>query len=228
MTSMLFIGNVWAAAEEKKPGFSVRDYIQQQKEMGQRKELYEPLSDDESRNLSMACLFGGGIRLDLTDKGLTSLDGMEQIPCAKFVRVLGLGNNELTKLDKNSFKNFSRLDFIFLRKNKLETIDEGTFSDLPKLYVLNLMDNQLQRIDASMFSKCPLNQLYLGNNELKEVDHKIFEILPNLADLGLEENKLSTEQIESLKKQFDNNIARLKGKFDSSEIKFRAKNQKVD
>lgn len=104
-----------------------------------------------------------------------------------------LGNNEITKVDSNTFKSLNSLETIFLANNRIERISEHSFNDLPALNKLILSDNLITKVRNKAFSNLPsLVKLDLQNNLLEEFSFGIFTNLSAPLHLNLSRNKITS------------------------------------
>jgi Leucine-rich repeat (LRR) protein len=122
-------------------------------------------------------------KLDLSNKKLTSLQGLNEIPGIKDVTVLDLSENplinlygmpELTELEHlklydcsltnlNYMPKLPKLDLLDLGKNKIKKLDEALPTLLPTLDILYLMQNKIEKSSDIPYFK-NLSTLLLGNN----------------------------------------------------------------
>lgn len=153
--------------------------------------------------------------IDLREKSLTSLDGIEHLPRVSQLQVLDLSRNKLTILDAGAFQGCTSLWKLFLFHNELVIVaplafqglvnlleleladnkiahwDDGTFQDLRKLRVLGLTGNKLTMLTPGMFhGLVSLQRLWFNVNELTTVPEGTFEELRRLRELHLDNNFL--------------------------------------
>ncbi|XP_068696481.1 uncharacterized protein [Montipora foliosa] len=130
---------------------------------------------------------------------------------------LNLGENELQKLDENSFKFLFLLIYLNLRENKIQEILEKTFEHQIFLTTLNLAGNYLKQIHSSGLANLANRKLYsldfsynqilkiptkeiswqrsleilkLGHNNISEVTFGELPYIPELTFLDLSHNKI--------------------------------------
>jgi Leucine-rich repeat (LRR) protein len=199
------IGRVPVSAEnskvkvttQAKKGFSVGDYIR----------IFKPKFYED---------YSHGIHVNLEYKGITSLEGLDQIKNPEQVVSINLGSNLLTTIPADVFSRFPNLDIIDLRNNQLTCIHPKAFSGLPKLRVIVLGHNQIEQLTREIFSNLlnlqflelsynqlrylplgifsklsKLDQLDMDNNQLSQLTEGIFSDLTNLSQLTLSINKLN-------------------------------------
>lgn len=146
---------------------------------------------------------GANGTLDLSNKQLTSLNGIEKIEKSERDRVhtLLLKNNNLQNLAESLLGLFSNLKMLDLSNNKIKTLNYSAFSNLPSLLELNLSNNQINKIDAGAFQQLPnLTKLNLSNNQINdETIEKSgpFKELTDLEELDLSKNQISARSIEN-------------------------------
>lgn len=115
--------------------------------------------------------------LDLADKNLSSLDGIEYF--TELERLLCYGN-QLKSLDVSKL---TKLTLLYCYNNQLESLDVSKLTALNTLYCYN---NQLKSLNVSNLTA--LNTLQCYNNQLESLDASKLTQLRNLSCYG---NKLS-------------------------------------
>lgn len=85
--------------------------------------------------------FSGQSELVLADKGLTGLNGIENIPGKERIESLILYGNNIATISKDAFAGFDNLKAINLQMNKIASIDAGAFKALENLKQINLNGN---------------------------------------------------------------------------------------
>jgi len=106
---------------------------------------------------------------------------------------LDLGGNQILTIDISNITNLNDLD---LENNQISTIDVSNLTILTYLYLTN---NQLTTIDVSNLTN--LNDLDLSDNQLTSIDISN----TNLQYLYLNDNLLSTNEIDNIIIQLNNN-----------------------
>lgn len=81
--------------------------------------------------------------LDLTSKGLESLEGLETIQEHDQVRMLFLSLNNIKEIPNNVFENFNNLHVLILNNNKIERVQQGAFAGLSNLKEVFFDNNNL-------------------------------------------------------------------------------------
>ncbi|MDP3889355.1 MAG: leucine-rich repeat protein [bacterium] len=134
-------------------------------------------------------------KLDLSDLGLTSLDGLEKIDekIKKGATELLLNRNRLTSIAANAFQGLSNLRRFHLSSNRLTSIAANAFQGLNNLQELYLSNNQLTSIAANVFQGLNnLQRFYLDNNQLTSIEANTFQGLNNLLLFYLSNNQLTS------------------------------------
>jgi Leucine-rich repeat (LRR) protein len=150
-------------------------------------------------------------KLDLRDKQLTDLEGLQNIPGAATVTHLYLNNNNITLSPNqaNIFNNFPNLVWLSLNHNQIQELPAGIFDNLPQLRALYLHNNLLRELPEGIFDN--LNQLMflnLSNNRLRRLPSRIFDNLTQLQELQLQGNPLqelperSLQQLDQLQRLY--------------------------
>lgn len=102
---------------------------------------------------------------------------------------LSLPDNHIETIDVNLFETCSNLTKIILNNNNLTKIDGETFKNLPKLSTLSLNNNQIESIDEKAFEGCSnLTELYLHDNKIKHVYRNTFEALNSIQIISIYNN----------------------------------------
>ena len=132
-----------------------------------------------------------GALLDLSNKNLTDLTGLQDIPGIDQVTILHLSNNKLQTLPENIFGELQNLEELYLDNNQLKTLPDTIFNNLRNLVRLDLSDNELKTLPENIFHGLHnLGTLDLRNNQLKNLPVTIFKGLQSLSSLHLDNNQL--------------------------------------
>lgn len=133
---------------------------------------------------------------NLTNLQDLSLSGnaLTEVPYAVRVlhslKTLDLGNNQMSRIDNDSFAGLNEVYGLRLVDNKLENISREAFATLPALQVLNLANNFIRHVEQSAFSNNPvLRVIRLDGNQLTEI-RGAFTSLSTLVWLNVSDNKL--------------------------------------
>ncbi|KAG8253227.1 hypothetical protein J6590_039567 [Homalodisca vitripennis] len=142
---------------------------------------------------------------------------LDELPSNQYVpndiRVIDLGINQITSLNRDAFKGLHRLveldmfdnriDFlpsvIFdnldslahlrLHRNRLEDLHGKLFHKLANLETLDLSTNSIRRLAATLFRGTPrLVVLHLASNALEDLPESVFRGLVRLEELDLSSN----------------------------------------
>ncbi|XP_029170758.1 toll-like receptor Tollo [Nylanderia fulva] len=133
---------------------------------------------------------------NLTDLQDLSLSGnaLAEIPYAvrvlRSLKTLDLGNNQVLRIDNDSFAGLNELYGLRLVDNKLENVSREAFASLPALQVLNLANNVIRHVEQSAFSANPvLRAIRLDGNKLTDI-RGVFTSLSTLVWLNVSDNNL--------------------------------------
>lgn len=106
--------------------------------------------------------------LNLSGLGITSLDGLQNVPNKK-VHVLLLNDNKLKVIPAGPLQGFTQLEALGLRYNQVKDIEPGAFAGLTQLKVIRLGENKLTTIKRGVLEDVPqLSYLGLAANPIKE------------------------------------------------------------
>ncbi len=82
-----------------------------------------------------------GKALDLSNLGLTSVEGIQNVPGIEEVWTLNLENNDITTLPKNAFETLGNLRMFFLGNNNISEVEIGAFAGLFQLSYVDMAGN---------------------------------------------------------------------------------------
>jgi Leucine-rich repeat (LRR) protein len=131
--------------------------------------------------------------LDLVNKGLTSLDGLTEIPGWENITRLFLAGNQLNTLPPEIGR-LTRLQGLYLASNQLNALP-AEIGRLTRLQDLDLSENQLTTLPAQIGRLTRLQELDLSTNLLSFLPVEIGR-LTRLRELNLYHNQLSTLPVE--------------------------------
>lgn len=101
-------------------------------------------------------------------------------------------NCSLESVDKTAFEGLRLLIELDLSKNNLSKLNRDTFRDNLKLRILTLSHNKLTRIESGLFYNLThLQRIVLNDNEINWLGNQVFEKLPSLQHINLANNKLT-------------------------------------
>lgn len=173
-----------------------------------------------------------GKRLSLVKQGLTSLEGLANIPDVKeitmhldlsnnfietvsegtflavpLLRELELGFNKISSFDKDCLTYFKNIKLIGLSNNQLFMLQENSFVDLPHLEIIHLNNNNIEVIQTGAFKNLPrLQSVDLSNNLLTSLSPDFFINTPSLKLTAFENpwssSFLESDQIKTLEQDY--------------------------
>jgi Leucine-rich repeat (LRR) protein len=127
--------------------------------------------------------------INLDVNGLSDLDFIQNLPNLKKLK---LNSNKIIFLNSSTFSTNKQLTELIVSNNQIKKIDAETFKSSFELKVLRLSGNLLSSIESGTFSNTKkLTHLYLGENEKLKAD--LSEFLKGLNNL---EEWLSLEKME--------------------------------
>ena len=137
--------------------------------------------------------------LDLSKKGITSLDGLERV-ARKYPHLerLELSDNAISEVP-STIKLFTNLRSLRLRNNQLSTLPEE-LAHLTQLRVLRLSGNKFRIIPPAITALHGLRSLTLNNNKIIAMPLEISR-LRQLRELHLQGNRIAAipQEIKKLK-----------------------------
>ncbi len=131
--------------------------------------------------------------LNLAGLGLTSLEGLENIPNPELVRELDLSDNDFTLIPDHAFDRFINLEVLDLTDNPLIQVQQDLLARLGNLKQLHLEDTKLIEIPLHFLDHNPhLEVLHLFDNKLESLPYGILDKLTELEEFDASRNKLVT------------------------------------
>ncbi len=111
----------------------------------------------------------GKKRITFKGLGLTSLDGLKDIPGIKNVQHIDLSDNELISICYHDLLAMRRLERVSLNSNKLMSIPPFCFAAMLNLVSLDLRDNLISSLDRDSFNGPNIERIYLSGNLLRDL-----------------------------------------------------------
>lgn len=133
--------------------------------------------------------------INLKNKGLTSLEGLENIPGVEKAELLNADNNIITDIEDIFNKNFfPKLDYINLTNNCISSISNTAFKNCSAVKWIDLNNNKLKIINGVFNDKnlTTLIEINLANNSINSIDSTTFRGIPMLKKINLKHNKINT------------------------------------
>lgn len=136
--------------------------------------------------------------LDLSGKGLTSLQGLDLIRDAHQLERVHLSNNPILGQDadpefvKEPFKSFTKLAYLDLHGNNWNSLPAVFFHGLSSLKHLELYGNQLKEVpDKLLEGLNNLEELHLSYNHLTKIPERFFATTKNIKVIALDNNQMA-------------------------------------
>ncbi|ELU09355.1 hypothetical protein CAPTEDRAFT_75932, partial [Capitella teleta] len=113
---------------------------------------------------------------------------------------LGMKNNSLEILDRECFRDLSKLLLVLMPENRLTEIPDNIFDNCSSLQMVDFSHNKIRSIGMHVFSNripasvCGLRQLQhldMKNNSLEILDRECFRDLSKLLLVLMAENRLT-------------------------------------
>ncbi|KAG8439555.1 hypothetical protein GDO86_005667 [Hymenochirus boettgeri] len=124
--------------------------------------------------------------------------GLKEVPLIPSrIWYLYLHNNQIEKLNEESFVNATELRWINLSKNKItdKKITKNLIKNFKSLLYLFLEDNELEEVPAPLPES--IEQIRLARNKISKIPEGVFSNLGNLTLLDLHHNKLTDSSIQA-------------------------------
>lgn len=142
-----------------------------------------------------------------------------------FIHSIYLSNNNISKLEDDSFRNANQTRYLSLSNNKIKIINDKVFQELVELLELDLSNNLLEILETKTFwfnvyleslnvknnkikqiTTIYVNKINLENNLIIEIDLSIFDDIWNLEYFNFKQNPIK-KIIGSLFNEERNNVA---------------------
>ena len=108
---------------------------------------------------------------------------------------LSLSNNQISSLHEDTFSGLSSLTHLYLSDNQISSLHKDTFLGLSSLIYLDLKKNNISSLHKDVFSDLSsLHYLALFNNKIKSFPEGIFVPLSSLKEIGIGMNPIGVEQ----------------------------------
>lgn len=113
---------------------------------------------------------------------------------------LRLGNNNLSHISENTFKNLRHLEILYLQNTNLPAIHSDLFENQRKLKILHIGYNKLVVVDLRYLKQLlKLEQLHLDGNELTDLNVvDVRNSLPSLRKIELRDNAWSCMKLKTI------------------------------
>ncbi|KAH9514924.1 hypothetical protein Btru_021378 [Bulinus truncatus] len=106
--------------------------------------------------------------------------------------LLDLSSNRLTRIERETFRSLTKLEYLNLASNRITDISDGAFVGLSELEELNLRGNNMRTLgNASFQGLASLKDLHLGGNVITSLPTGVFLSLSTLEKLHLQRNVIS-------------------------------------
>lgn len=127
--------------------------------------------------------------LNVNDVGLKHIDG-NILGRLKEIILLWGSQNEIERVDANTFDGCMNLEMISFKFNKISFIHENAFYGMENLFKLDLSSNRLKHIGKIFKNLFSLVDLDLSSNRIEYLNDETFEHLSNLYAISLANNNL--------------------------------------
>lgn len=118
----------------------------------------------------------------LTKNGLKSLKG---------VLLIKVPHVRIRTLCANTFKDFNKLEGLFMEFNFMENIQPKAFNYTDNLEYLSIIHNEVVKIDVGVFNGLKIEYIDLSSNKINEIHPHTFDDMPNLKNIFMENNKIA-------------------------------------
>ncbi|XP_045462196.1 toll-like receptor 7 [Harmonia axyridis] len=90
-------------------------------------------------------------------------------------RVVGLDDNNLTRIESGVFTNHPRINSLYIRRNYIEFIHKDAFSNMKYLQLINLSRNRLKYWDPDWFAGNTMALIFFPHNLIEELPDNAFK-----------------------------------------------------
>lgn len=106
---------------------------------------------------------------------------------------LDVSQNYVGKINANTFRQFTNLQYLNLSRTHLSNFRFGTFFHQSKLRILDISENELKNIDFTLFTRRFNNLTFLNleGNNLTDINSVNMLNFPKLESLGISKNQFS-------------------------------------
>lgn len=124
---------------------------------------------------------------------------------------LWLSKNQLKKVSKYMFSDFTKMKYLFLEMNQIEIIEDGAFKNLKNLIGLDLSNNNIWDMSPNIFPPVSDIEVFLiHNNRMTFVKDEVFDMMPKLKFLSIYGNPLQCPCYQHLRAYLgDRNVTRV-------------------
>ena len=100
--------------------------------------------------------------LDLSDKKITSLDGLENV--VNLPPIIDLGENQISAIERKNLIGRTNLHKLLLDNNHIQTIHNDTFKGLTSLLKIDLTNNPISKDNINSLKKLYPNIEFVTGN----------------------------------------------------------------
>ncbi len=132
----------------------------------------------------------GKYSLDFSNKNITSLDGLQDLPNKENIISLSFAFNKIININEYSFNDFVNLEYLYFYNNKIVDISNA-FNNLSKLKKINLNYNKISTLVNSFYNLTDLEEISLNHNEIKSINNAFDDSLTALKKINLASNRIT-------------------------------------
>ncbi|XP_050293925.1 protein slit isoform X3 [Anthonomus grandis grandis] len=130
-------------------------------------------------------------RLDLQGNNITAIYESDFHDLGR-LKILQLSDNQISKIEKDSFQDLSSLERLRLNGNVLKNIPDNLLAPVSKLFRLDLSHNQISVIGKKTLKGAPsLRTLQLDNNRITCIDDSAVREMKDLEVITLNNNNIT-------------------------------------
>lgn len=149
---------------------------------------------DLSNNQLQAIHIGNTWPLSSVNLGWNNITNTFNLSLPKTIIELNLAHNKIANLERDAFKNLTRLGFLNLAHCALHTLNAEIFAPIQNLQNLDLSYNRIVNIDLKIFQGLKLlKKLNLNGNRLTDIN---VEDLKSSTMLGVSNNNWKCERLK--------------------------------
>lgn len=117
---------------------------------------------------------------------------------------LYLGHNNISQIDEDAFESLSNLSSLQIESNRLTSFNTRILRHTPAMIMIHLSENFIDLPNETRFNTSPnLRELLLDHNQISAIKRGWFSQMPRLLWLSLTHNQIATIEVDSFEGNYD-------------------------